>query len=74
MEKYKRESACISGDEYKKINYSANLSDFIEICLWDNGDGFDAEVSGVLPQRFQLTWGQFKAMKKVIKFLNKEDN
>ena len=44
---------------------------FIEVSLWHNGEGFDVTLSSSGEQRFCLTWGQFKALKKLIKELDK---
>ena len=51
--------ACAKGD------------DFIEVSLWHNGEGFDAHLSSHGEQHFQLSWGQFKALKKIVKELDK---
>lgn len=72
MKKYNRKSACVSDEELKKFDYLADNNDFIEITYWKNGEGFDVEVTGKLQQRFQLTFGQFKAIKKLVKYLDKE--
>lgn len=45
--------------------------DFIKVSLWHNGEGFDVTINSSGEQRFCLTWGQFKAMKKLIKELDK---
>jgi hypothetical protein len=47
--------------------------DFIEITEWSNGEGFDINVSakGTGNQIIQLTWGEFKALKKLVKELDK---
>jgi len=47
--------------------------DFLEVTEWINGEGFDVNVSSRKEQMFQLTWGEFKALKKVIKFMNKPE-
>jgi hypothetical protein len=47
----------------------ANKGDYIEVTEWYNGEGFDVEVFGKLSSRFQLTWGEYDALKKVIKKL-----
>lgn len=44
---------------------------FIEVSLWYNGEGFDVTLSSNGEQRFCLTWGQFKALKKLIKELER---
>jgi len=63
--------------ELTEFDYLAKPNDYIEVCEWHNGEGFDVEVSGnVMPDsRFQLTWGQYEAMKALIKELegNNED-
>ena len=49
----------------------AKPHDFIEVCLWHNGEGFDAHLSSHGDQAIRLTWGEFKALKKLIKELYK---
>lgn len=72
MERYKRKAVF---SELKKFDIFAKDSDFIEVIEWHNGEGFDVEISSSLPERFQLTWGEFKALKKMVKELEKfEDN
>ena len=67
MEKYTRKAIF---DTLKKYDHTAKEHDFIEITEWYNGEGFDVEVQSSLSTRFQLTWGQFKALKKLIKVLD----
>lgn len=64
---------------YKLDTAFANLLDFdhcsapdgfIEVSLWHNGEGFDVTISSHCDQRFCLSWGQFKAIKKLIKELD----
>jgi hypothetical protein len=46
--------------------------DFLEVTEWSNGDGYDIHIEDVNgPLRFMLTWGQFEAMKKCIKAIDK---
>ena len=66
---YKLDAAFASLAEF---DHCAKEQDFIEVSLWHNGDGFDAHLSSFGDQRFQLTWGQFKALKKLIKELNND--
>lgn len=54
----------------KQFDYTAKLDDYIEVSLWHNGEGFDAHFSSHGDQFFCLTWGEFKALKKLIKELN----
>jgi hypothetical protein len=47
--------------------------DFIEVTEWSNGEGFDISLSSKScgTQTIQLTWGEYKALKKLVKALNK---
>jgi hypothetical protein len=65
---YKLDTAFASLDEF---DHCAKEQDFIEVSLWHNGEGFDVHLSSHGDQHFQLTWGQFKALKKLIKELDK---
>lgn len=55
----------------KEFDHLAKPDDFIEVSLWHNGEGFDAHCSSHGEQSFHLTWGQFKALKKLVKRLDK---
>lgn len=69
MEKYNRRAV------FTELNgYDPHSKDdhFIEVCEWFNGNGFDVEVCANPGARFQLTYGQFKALKKLVKELYKE--
>ena len=47
--------------------------DCLEVTEWTNGEGYDIYISDGIGQRtFQLTWGQFEAMKKCIKAIENE--
>ena len=50
-----------------------NSGDFIEVTEWSNGEGFDINVSvkGTGNQIIQLTWGEYKALKKLVKAIEK---
>jgi hypothetical protein len=48
----------------------AKPDSFIEVSLWHNSEGFDVNLNSNGEQRFCLTWGQFKALKKLIKELD----
>ena len=54
-----------------EFDHCAKPDDFIEVSLWHNGEGFDVNLNSAGEQRFQLTWGQFKALKKLVKELDK---
>ena len=48
--------------------YLANKHDFIEVTEWTNGDGFDVTLNDTT---FMMTHGQLKALKILVKKLNK---
>ena len=66
---YKLDAAFTSLAEF---DHCAKPGDFIEVSLWYNGEGFDAYLSSNGNQSFRLTWGQFKALKKLIKELDND--
>jgi hypothetical protein len=51
------------------FDHCGKPEDFIEVSLWHNGEGFDVNLNSNGEQRFCLTWGQFKALKKLVKEL-----
>lgn len=55
----------------KPYCYFAAEHDFIEVMEWKNGEGFDVEVNGKHLERFQLTYGEFKALKKLVNIIDK---
>tara|TARA_R110001632_G_scaffold232729_1_gene374387 strand:- start:45 stop:251 length:207 start_codon:yes stop_codon:yes gene_type:complete len=66
MDKYKKKAVF---SELKKYDFMANESDYIEVTEWKNGEGFDVDIVGKLSTRFQLTWGEYTALKKLVKKL-----
>ena len=57
----------------QKFDHCAKPNDFIEVSLWHNGEGFDAHLSSNNNcQSIKLTWGEFKALKKLIKELDND--
>lgn len=56
-------------DELKKYDSWADEHDYIEITEWKNSEGFDVDIVGKLSTRFQLTWGEYSALKKLVKKL-----
>jgi len=73
MEKVKRKSIWAKLKEYCSFSMGKDdESDFIEVTEWSNHEGFDVHISaGVERKHFQLTYGQFDALKKIIKELDK---
>jgi len=66
MEKYKRKSVF---ENLMKYDTLANKDDYIELTEWNNGEGFDVDVNG--KTNFPLTYGQYKAIRKLLKELSK---
>jgi hypothetical protein len=64
---YKLDAAFTSLGEF---DHCAKPDDFIEVSLWHNAEGFNVDLSSNGDQSFRLTWGQFKALKKLIKELD----
>ena len=60
---YKLDAAFAS---LQQFDHCAKPDAFIEVSLWHNCEGFDVHLSD---QSFKLTWGEFKALKKLVKEL-----
>jgi len=65
---YKLDAAFASLEHF---DHCAKPDAFIEVALWHNGEGFDAHLSTHSEQTIRLTWGEFKALKKLIKELDR---
>lgn len=65
--RYKLDAAFAKLEQFDVV---AKGDDFIEVLLWHNGEGFDVNLSSQGDQHFQLTWGQWKALKKLVKELD----
>jgi hypothetical protein len=49
-----------------------DMGDFLEVTEWTNGEGYDICILDVAGEKqFHLTWGQFRALKKCIKAIEK---
>jgi hypothetical protein len=54
--------------KFAELNPYCHMSkpgDFMEVCEWQNGEGFDV-CSG--EQRFALTWGQWEALQVLVNY------
>jgi len=51
--------------ELKHYDHLAKEHDFIEVCEWHNGEGFDVTIG---EKMFQLTWGEFEALTALVHF------
>ncbi len=46
---------------------------YIEITQWKNMEGFDVEIVSKLQNRFQLTYGEFDLIRKLVKLLDSHE-
>lgn len=67
IKRYKLEAAFTPLIEFDVV---AKPDDFMEVSIWHNDEGFDVNINSNGEQRFCLTWGQYKALKKLIKELD----
>jgi len=61
----------------KLEDYCANSRDgeFIEVTEWTNGEGYDIAISRTYDyQSFNLTHGEVKALKELVKALRKKED
>lgn len=66
---YKLDAAFAS---LEKFDHCAKPDAFIEVSLWHNYEGFDVTLNSYMQQSFKLTWGEFKALKKLVKELDND--
>ena len=71
MAKISRYKLSAAFSELREFDHLAKPDDFIEVSLWHNGEGFDAHLSTHAEQSIKLSWGEFKALKTLIKELDK---
>ena len=70
MEFKKRNSAFT---ELKEFCYLSGDNDYMEVTEWSNGEGFDINISDKSGEKtMPMTFGEYDALKKLIKFLNKQ--
>jgi hypothetical protein len=51
--------------ELKPYDNFAGDDDFMEVCEWHNGEGFDVTIDN---RQFQLTWGQWECLQVLVNF------
>ena len=56
--------------ELNPFDVFAKKGDYIEVTEWTNGEGYDVTIESNPRAYFQITDGQFRALKKLIKKLN----
>ena len=65
----KRNAAFVELQEYCSFS-NKDSNDFMEVTEWTNGEGWDVIINTTNnEQMFHISWGQFKALKKLIKKL-----
>lgn len=67
IKRYELETAFVSLADY---DAATKGDDFMEVSMWHNGEGFDVILNSHGEQRFGLTWGQYKALKTLVKELD----
>ena len=65
VDKYNRPAACCNLEEFDPI--FANESDFVEVCEWMNGEGFDISIND---DHYSFTRGELDAINYLVKYLN----
>ena len=80
IEQYKKKSVVGKITKHKKRTLFARLNpfclfakehDYIEVTEWKNCEGFDVDVNSIKRERFQLTYGEWRALKELVKKLYK---
>ena len=67
LQNYERPAICCDLDEFDTI--FAGEGDFIEVCEWKNGEGFDIAIND---RHYSFTHGELKAINYLIEELNKK--
>ena len=63
MEQYQRPARFT---ELKPYDHFAKEDDFMEVCEWHNGEGFDVIVG--TSQQFNLTHGQWECLQTLVNY------
>jgi len=71
IKKYKRDSIFADLNDFC---YLSKKNAYIEITKWHNGDGFDIVINCFQCTTISLTHGEIKAILKLTKLLNKEED
>ena len=71
MEKYKKEAIFCKLKNYcsfaKQREMENESGDFMEVTKWINSEGFDVVISTARQEKFCLTFGEFEALKELVK-------
>ena len=71
IENFKKSDRKTVFAELDQFDVTAEKHGFIEVTMWTNYEGMDVEINSHGVQRFQLTFGQFDALKMAVKALDK---
>lgn len=66
IEKYTRNAVCCNLNEFDHL--FAGENDFIEVCEWKNGEGYDISIND---EHYSFTIGEIDAINCLIAELNK---
>ena len=66
VENYNRKAVCCNLEEFDPM--FALSDDFIEVCEWKNGEGYDIAINDT---HITLTYGEFEAINYLVTQLNK---
>jgi hypothetical protein len=72
-----RKTAFVDLEDYcvGSLGERKGKGDFLEVTEWTNGEGYDIHIEDSKGTTLlMLTWGQFEAMKKCIKAIDKSHN
>jgi hypothetical protein len=62
MEQYERKAKF---SQLRPYDFFAKEDDFMEVCEWKNGEGFDVTINNKL---FSLTWGQLECLQVLVNY------
>jgi hypothetical protein len=51
--------------ELKLYDHTAKEHDFMEVCEWNNGEGFDVSINEKL---CSFTWGQYECLQALVTY------
>ena len=71
--KFKFDRRATAFADLKEFCHLAGPADYIEVTMWSNYEGYDIHISDKIGTRsLSMTDGELTAVKKLVKFLNKE--
>ena len=62
MKEYQRKAKMTDLEKYCHL---AKEHDYIEVCEWSNGEGFDVSIN---ERHFHLTWGEYEALQACVTY------